>query len=90
MLHLPWEGTQNCLKSVDQLCFCCTGTAICVFLNIIIHGVEIWGVRRPNIGTGVVVGIQRQTFLAFPEVLQGAESCCHIYGLPLASLAIND
>ena len=71
MLHFPWEGSQivfvvNCFNSVDYRCFCSTGTLIDVHLNsapyIIIHGVTIWGVRLPNIGTGVVVRIGLKCF----------------------------
>ena len=56
-------------------CFCSTGTAIGVFLNsvqyIITHGVKICGVRRPNIGTDVVVKICQQPFFTFPRGVAG-------------------
>ena len=73
--------------------FCCTGTTIGVFLNsapyIVIHGVRIWGVNRPSIGTGVVLKICQQQFLTFPRGVAGAKSCCHAYDVPLATLVIQ-
>ena len=57
---------------------------------VVVHWIEVRRVRRPHVRASLVKQISDSHFGLFPEVWNGAESCCHPYDRTGATISTQD